>query len=234
MNLSSNIKRLRREADLTQEQLAEVLGVSFQSVSKWERGDGMPDIMLLPSIARFFNTTVDDLFNMDEERQKQESKELEEKLWTMAMASSKSKKDSFFEELAIKHPDKVGVNIAFNPQIASLIYAGADLMLMPSRSEPCGLAQMIACRYGTIPVVRKIGGLGDTVKDCRAGEGNGFVFEEYSARALYETIAEAQFLYTYKHDDWINLVHEAMGFDFSWAKSAQIYVDIYIELRTKN
>ena len=80
MNLSANIKRLRREADLTQEQLAEVLGVSFQSVSKWERGDGMPDIMLLPSIAWFFNTTIDDLLNMDEERQKQESKELDRKL----------------------------------------------------------------------------------------------------------------------------------------------------------
>ena len=80
MNLSSNIKRLRREADITQEQLAEILGVSFQSVSKWERNDGMPDILLLPSIARFFNTTVDDLLNMDEERQKQESKELDEKL----------------------------------------------------------------------------------------------------------------------------------------------------------
>jgi transcriptional regulator with XRE-family HTH domain len=100
MNISSNIKRLRRETDLTQEQLADVLGVSFQSVSKWERNDGMPDIMLLPSIARFFNTTVDDLLNMDEEQQKQESKELEEKLWTMAKASS-SKNDTFFEELTL-------------------------------------------------------------------------------------------------------------------------------------
>ena len=97
MNISSNIKRLRREADLTQEQLADVLGVSFQSVSKWERNDGMPDITLLPSIARFFNTTVDELLNMDEERQKQESKKLEEKLWEIAF----SENHSYFEELAL-------------------------------------------------------------------------------------------------------------------------------------
>jgi len=90
MNLSSNIKRLRREADFTQEQLAEVLGVSFQSVSKWERGDGMPDIMLLPSIARFFNITIDDLLNMDEERQKQELKELEEKRLNLNMSDVNS------------------------------------------------------------------------------------------------------------------------------------------------
>jgi transcriptional regulator with XRE-family HTH domain len=80
MNLSTNIKQLRRKADLTQEQLAEVLGISFQSVSKWERNEGMPDITLLPSMARFFNTTVDDLLNMDEDRQLLESKELDETL----------------------------------------------------------------------------------------------------------------------------------------------------------
>ena len=139
----------------------------------------------------------------------------------------------FFEEMAMKHPDRVGVNIAFNPEIASKIYAGADLMLMPSLSEPCGLAQMIACRYGTIPVVRKVGGLGDTISDCRAGKGNGFVFEEYSAKALYETVAQAHYLYTYKTDDWENLMREAMEFDFSWTKSAQKYVDLYRGLITK-
>jgi starch synthase len=137
----------------------------------------------------------------------------------------------FFEEMEHVHPDKVGVNIAFNPEIASKIYAGADLMLMPSKSEPCGLAQMIASRYGTIPVVRKVGGLGDTITDCRAGEGNGFVFEQYSAKALFETIAEAQYLYTYKEDDWKNLMREAMEMDFSWTKSAQKYVDLYRELQ---
>ena len=136
----------------------------------------------------------------------------------------------FFEERAVRHPDKVGVSIAFNPEIAGKIYAGADVILMPSRSEPCGLAQMIACRYGTIPIVRKTGGLGDTIIDCRAGEGNGFVFEDYSADALFKTISQALDLYANHEPDWKNLVREAMKFDFSWDKSAREYANLYREL----
>jgi len=138
----------------------------------------------------------------------------------------------FFEEKAVNHPDKVAVSIAFNPEIAGMIYAGADVLLMPSRSEPCGLAQMIACRYGTIPIVRKTGGLGDTICDCRYGEGNGFVFEDYSSQALMDTIMAALDLYTNHQDDWTNLVQAAMLADFSWDLSAKAYSDLYRELET--
>ena len=137
----------------------------------------------------------------------------------------------FFEERAVRNPDKVGVSIAFNPEIASKIYAGADVILMPSRSEPCGLSQMIACRYGTIPIVRKTGGLGDTIRDCRAGDGNGFVFEDYSADALFKTISQALDLYSNHEQDWKNLVRESMKFDFGWDKSAREYAGLYEELR---
>ena len=140
----------------------------------------------------------------------------------------------FFEEKALHHTDKVGVSIAFNPEIANMIYAGADIMLMPSRSEPCGLAQMIACRYGTIPIVRKTGGLGDTIRDCRSGVGNGFVFEDYNAGALFDTISQALDLYSHKEDDWNNLMREAMNCDFSWDASAVAYNNLYRELRTEN
>ena len=136
----------------------------------------------------------------------------------------------YFEEMAVRHTDKVGVSIAFNPEIASKIYAGADVMLMPSRSEPCGLAQMIACRYGTIPIVRKTGGLGDTIRDCRAGTGNGFVFEDYSAYALYDTISQALDLYACNEEDWKNLMREAMTSNFGWDLSAKAYADLYREL----
>ena len=136
----------------------------------------------------------------------------------------------FFEDRACMHPNKVAVNIAFNPEIAGLIYAGADVLLMPSRSEPCGLSQMIACRYGTIPLVRKTGGLGDTIHDCRTGQGNGFVFEEYTAGALFETIKLALDLFTYHHDDWNNLIREAMSCDFSWDSSASKYLRLYEEI----
>jgi len=133
----------------------------------------------------------------------------------------------FFEDMAVLNPKKVAVSIAFNPDIAGLIYAGADVLLMPSLSEPCGLSQMIACRYGTIPIVRKTGGLGDTIQDCRAGEGNGFVFENYSAGALFETIKHALDLYIYHPEDWKNLIKEAMNCDFSWETSAKKYVNLY-------
>jgi len=136
----------------------------------------------------------------------------------------------FFEEKAFDHPDKVAVNIAFNPNIAGMIYAGADVLLMPSRSEPCGLAQMIACRYGTIPIIRKTGGLGDTIHDCRLGDGNGFVFEDYTAKALLDTIEAALDLYTNRPDDWTNLMKAAMNADFSWNLSAKAYSNLYREL----
>ena len=139
----------------------------------------------------------------------------------------------FFEEKAVRHPDKVAVSIAFNPEIAGMIYAGADVLLMPSRSEPCGLAQMIGCRYGTIPIVRKTGGLKDTIRDCRLGNGNGFVFEEYSAAALYDTIVHALDLYTYRNDDWKNLMLAAMRCDFGWELSARAYADLYRGLAPK-
>ena len=136
----------------------------------------------------------------------------------------------FFEEMAVRNPTKVAVSIAFNPEIAGMIYAGADVLLMPSRSEPRGLAQMIACRYGTIPIVRKTGGLGDTIQDCRNGAGNGFVFEEYSASALFETVTHAKDLYTYHDEDWKNLMREAMCCDFAWDTSARGYSDLYKSL----
>ena len=137
----------------------------------------------------------------------------------------------YFEEKALQHTDKVGVSIAFNPEIANMIYAGADVMLMPSRSEPCGLAQMIACRYGTVPIVRKTGGLGDTIRDCRSGAGNGFVFEDYDAGALFDTISQALDLYAHHEDDWNNLMREAMKCNFSWDASASAYTDLYKALR---
>jgi len=139
----------------------------------------------------------------------------------------------FFEEQAVKNPDKVAVSIAFNPEIAGMIYAGADLLLMPSRSEPCGLAQMIACRYGTVPIIRKTGGLGDTIRDCRLGDGNGFVFDEYSSQALLDTITAALDLYTNHQTDWTNLVQAAMRVDFSWDLSAKAYSNLYRELEKK-
>ncbi|MCL2425774.1 MAG: glycogen synthase [Oscillospiraceae bacterium] len=136
----------------------------------------------------------------------------------------------FFEEKALQNPGDVAVSIAFNPEIAGMIYAGADVLLMPSRSEPCGLAQMIASRYGTVPIVRRTGGLADTIRDCRHGDGNGFVFDDYTVKALMDTIKAALDLYTNRPDDWKNLIKATMNVDFSWNLSALKYGDLYREL----
>ena len=137
----------------------------------------------------------------------------------------------FFTELSLRHPDQVAVNIAYNPAIGTKIYAGADIMLMPSRNEPCGLSQMIACRYGTVPVVRATGGLKDTIRDCRFGDGNGFLFPNYDAGELLSTIRQAVNIYAHSPEDWQNLMRETMRCDFGWDQSAKAYAAIYAGLR---
>lgn len=137
----------------------------------------------------------------------------------------------FFNEMSIRYPDKIAVNIAYNPEISNKIYAGADMMLMPSLSEPCGLSQMIACRYATVPIVRATGGLKDTIRDCRNGDGNGFLFQHYDAAEFLSTIRQAIHLYTFYEDDWRNLMREAMRSDFGWDLSAKAYAEFYAALR---
>ena len=183
-----------------------------------------PDKMLICIVTRLVShkgidlitSMLDDLLKLD--------------VQFLLLGTGEHKYELFFEECAIRYPDKVAVSIAFNPDIAGMIYAGADVFLMPSKSEPCGLAQMIACRYGTIPIVRKTGGLGDTIRDCRLGDGNGFVFDDYNAQALYDTITTALDLYTNHKKDWSNLIKEAMNVDFSWTNSAREYANLYREI----
>ncbi len=132
--------------------------------------------------------------------------------------------------LAERHPDRMGAALRFDNALAHQIYAGADLFLMPSHYEPCGLGQMISLRYGTIPIVRRTGGLADTIDDfdTESGEGNGFSFEEYSAVALLGAIGRA--VLAYKDDrSWPLLIGNAMAADFSWERSAAQYGDLYGE-----
>ncbi|HID62916.1 MAG TPA: glycogen synthase [Anaerolineae bacterium] len=133
-----------------------------------------------------------------------------------------------FSDLASRHPDKMAVFLTFNAPLAQRIYAGSDMFLMPSRFEPCGLGQMIAMHYGSVPVVRSTGGLADTVKDFNptTGEGNGFAFEPYDAMALYTALVRATENYKHK-GEWHKLMLRGMTADFSWNASARKYVDLY-------
>lgn len=129
---------------------------------------------------------------------------------------------------AAAYPDQMRVLLKYDDLLAKRIYAGSDLFLMPSRYEPCGLGQLIAFRYGAVPVVRKTGGLADTVRNYnpRTGRGTGFVFEEYTAPALVESLERAIAAYADKRA-WKQLMQTGMEQDFSWERSAKEYEKVY-------
>ena len=154
---------------------------------------------------------------------------LQQGIELVVLGSGEAGYEAFFNELCARHPGRVGVYIGFNTALAQQIYAGADIFLMPSRSEPCGLSQMVACRYGTIPVVRETGGLRDSIHDSGDGYGNGFTFANYNAHELYEACWRAKEGY-WKKDGWPILVRRAMECDFSWSNSAKSYEGLYNEV----
>jgi len=127
------------------------------------------------------------------------------------------------------------VLLLYDEVLAKNIYSGSDMFLMPSRYEPCGLGQMIALRYGTVPIVRKTGGLSDTVVDCnsRADRGTGFLFGEYSAPALLNCIRRALKVFSNKAK-WQRLMKAGMNVDFSWEHSAKEYVKLYQKAMKKD
>lgn len=137
--------------------------------------------------------------------------------------------ETFFYEMAQKHPDKVALKLGFDQSLAHKIYAGADIFLMPSKSEPCGLAQMVALRYGTVPIVRETGGLNDTIKDSQSGEGNGFTFANFNAHEMQEAVWRAIGGYGDKNG-WDILRSRCMGCDNSWGTSANAYIHLYKEI----
>jgi len=151
----------------------------------------------------------------------------------VVLGTGEERYERFFEELAHRFPDRVRALLRYDRTLSKRIYAAADLFVMPSRSEPCGLAQMIASRYGAIPVVRETGGLFDSIKGYyeEDGEprGNGFTFAGYRADELYERILAALALYRQK-EKWQALVTRVMRSDFSWSVSAQKYLAMYQEL----
>lgn len=130
-----------------------------------------------------------------------------------------------------KSPGRIGLKIAFDERLAHTIYAGSDVFLIPSRYEPCGLTQMYAMKYGTVPIVRATGGLDDSVQefDAGTGSGNGFKFEEAAARPLIDTVRRAIAAFQ-RPEEWRPLVGRAMAADFSWNRSAAAYLALYAKI----
>ncbi len=142
--------------------------------------------------------------------------------------------EDWFKGLAWRFPTKVSGNIRFSNDLAQRIYAASDIFLMPSNYEPCGIGQLIAMRYGSIPVVRETGGLKDTVQqfDKYTGEGNGFLFKDYNAHEMMYALKKA--LSTYENPSfWNTIIQNAMNTDYSWTESAKEYCKLYEKLLAK-
>lgn len=142
------------------------------------------------------------------------------------------KYEEFFHWAAQQYHGRMAVRLDYNEELSMAIYAGADLFLMPSKSEPCGLSQMIAMRYGTVPIVRETGGLKDTVApyNPETNEGNGFTFVQYDAGLLLDAINRAKQMYFEERGRWDEMVARDMNKDVSWENSAKQYNEMYDEL----
>ena len=143
------------------------------------------------------------------------------------LGSGEEEYELFFHEKSVQYADKFAFRCGFIPSLAHKIYAGADIFLMPSKQEPCGLAQMVSLRYGTVPVVRQTGGLADTIKDA-GDDGVGYTFKSYNAHDMSGAIYRALGCY-YNKDEWNKLVLRGIKTDNSWENSANKYLALYNE-----
>ena len=154
---------------------------------------------------------------------------IKEDIQFVILGSGEWEFEQFFTEMKNKYPNKVALKIGFDGRLAHRIYAGADIFLMPSLSEPCGLAQMVALRYGTVPVVRETGGLNDTISDSGDGLGNGFTFKDFNAHDMEYAVRRAIEGYKDK-EGWKILKVRGMNCNNSWGASAGSYIGLYKEL----
>ncbi|NBI81134.1 glycogen synthase GlgA [Clostridiaceae bacterium] len=188
-----------------------------------EGGEGVPVIGMVSRFADhkgfdLLEAVLDDL--------------LQEDVRLIVLGKGEWRYEQMFLEAKRRYPDKISASIMFSGELAQRIYAGSDIFLMPSKSEPCGLAQMISLRYGTIPVVRETGGLRDTVTAFvdYLGTGNGFTFASYNAHDMLHVIREACEVFRCNKPAWKKLVQNGMESDFSWDTSADQYLELYQSL----
>ncbi|MDO8490554.1 MAG: glycogen/starch synthase [Dehalococcoidia bacterium] len=152
-----------------------------------------------------------------------------ENIQVVVLGTGQPKYEEMVRQLAAEHPSRMSVVIGFDAPLGQLIYGGADMFLMPSRFEPCGLGQLISFRYGTVPIVRRTGGLNDTVADLNQdlSSGTGFVFELYQSQALLAAMRRALAAFRTNRKGWQALVARVMRQDLSWDASATKYEAMY-------
>jgi len=144
------------------------------------------------------------------------------------LGTGEEKLHIIFQDIAKKHKKNTSINLRFDSALAQKIYAASDMFLMPSRYEPCGLGQLISFKYATVPIVRKTGGLADTVFEYKpeTEDGNGFVFERSESGEFFDAIKRALDIYKNK-DKWTRLITKISKYDFSWNASAKEYINLY-------
>ena len=157
---------------------------------------------------------------------------MERDVQLVILGTGEKQYEQALKEAEARYPDKLSVNLCFNTVLASQLYAAADIYLMPSRSEPCGLSQIIAMHYGTIPVVNATGGLKDTVApyNIRTGEGRGFTFQSYNGEDFRDAIDRCLDLYRYEKEKWDALIRADMALDVSWRVPAGKYMELFRSL----
>jgi starch synthase len=186
-----------------------------------------PDVPLIGIVSRMVSQKGFDLVKYSMEELLQADAQF------VVLGSGDWEYESFFDEMAARYPHKMALRLGFIPSLAHQIYAGADMFLMPSKFEPCGLAQLVALRYGTLPIVRETGGLKDTIIDCGDEGGYGFTFKTYNAGDMAGAVYRGLGLYSNK-PLWKAAVKRAMEQDNSWNASAGEYIKLYKELLTWN
>jgi starch synthase len=203
---------------INKQELAEKFGLKFRE-----------DIPIIGTISRLYDAKGIDLI-----------KEAFEDLMKLdiqyiVLGTGDRKYHSFFDKMSRKYPDKFAAYLGFSDELAHLIEGGVDMILMPSRYEPCGLNQMYSLVYGTVPIVRQTGGLADTVNRFieKTGEGNGFMFKDYKPAALIKEVKRAVKIYQ-DQKTWIKIMKEGMKSDFSWNASAKKYIDLYKKILNTN
>lgn len=182
-----------------------------------------PDVPMISMVTRLVSHKGLDLVQYVMDRL------LHENVQMVVLGSGDWVYENFFREMQVKYPKKFCYCSGFVPELARKIYAGSDIFLMPSKSEPCGLSQMVASRYGTLPIVRATGGLKDSIIDCGDEGGFGFTFCNYNGDDMYYAITRSLGAYANKKD-WPILVRRAMETDFSWGRSANEYIRLYRSL----
>ena len=155
---------------------------------------------------------------------------MKENVKLVVLGTGDEKYHNFLKKAKDRYPKKLMVHTGFDEELAHHIEAGCDMILMPSKYEPCGLNQLYSLKYGTIPVVRNTGGLADTVIDYRKSNGTGFLFDKYRGSDLMATIRTALKIYNENKEKWCCMIRNGMALDYSWNASAKKYMDLYKRL----